>query len=92
MKNNAIKINPADNVAIVILPVKAGDAVVINDQKVITAVQDVAPSHKIALSDIKNGQNVIRYGEPIIRAMTDIRQGEWIHIHNAQPLPGDPDK
>jgi len=92
MKNNAIKVNPLDNVAIVILPIKNGEPVVVHGDRLCQAVQDVEPSHKIALTDIRQGENVIRYGEPIVQALNDIKQGQWVHVHNTQPVPGDPDK
>ena len=90
MKNNALKINPADNVAIAIRAIKKGEPVVISGVRVLDAAQDIEASHKIALVSIKNGGNIIRYGEPIIRAMMDIGQGEWVHVHNAEPLSGTP--
>jgi hypothetical protein len=30
---------------------------------------------------------VIRYGEPIVRATREIGKGEWVHVHNTQPIP-----
>jgi hypothetical protein len=92
MKNNALKINPADNVAIAIRAVKKGEPVVIDGARVLDAAQDIEASHKIALIPIKTGGNIIRYGEPIIQAMYDIGQGEWVHVHNAEPLSGTPVK
>ena len=38
--------------------------------------------HKYALCDIKNGENIIKYGNPIGHAVTDIKKGEHIHTHN----------
>lgn len=38
--------------------------------------------HKIALFDIKKGENVIKYGYPIGHATADIKTGEHIHTHN----------
>jgi altronate dehydratase len=46
----------------------------------------VAASHKIALVDIKAGGDIIRYGEPIVQARDDIKQGQWVHVHNTQPI------
>jgi len=92
MRDNALKINPADNVAIAIRAVRKGEPVVINGARVLDAVGDIEASHKIALALIKKGSSVIRYGEPIVRAMTDIAQGEWVHVHNAEPLSGTPVK
>ena len=38
--------------------------------------------HKYALCDIKEGENVIKYGNPIGHATTDIKKGEHVHTHN----------
>lgn len=38
--------------------------------------------HKIALCDIKKGDNVIKYGYPIGHAVEDIKAGEHVHTHN----------
>lgn len=38
--------------------------------------------HKVALRDIKKGENVIKYGYPIGHALEDIKAGEHIHTHN----------
>lgn len=38
--------------------------------------------HKIALCDIKEGENIIKYGYPIGHAVCDIKEGEHIHTHN----------
>jgi len=38
--------------------------------------------HKIALTDIKKGENVIKYGYPIGHATEDIKAGEHVHTHN----------
>jgi len=87
MDNNALKVNPSDNVAIAIKPIKKGDAIFIEGEKLFVAVQDIEPSHKIALLEIDTGATVIRYGEPIVRAVKDIHKGEWVHVHNTQPIP-----
>ena len=38
--------------------------------------------HKYALCDIKTGENIIKYGNPIGHAVSDIKKGEHIHTHN----------
>jgi altronate hydrolase len=86
MKSNALKINPRDNVVIAIRPIAKGEDVVVDGVKLLEAAEDVAASHKIALSDIKAGGKILRYGEPIVQARDDIRKGQWVHVHNAQPI------
>ena len=43
---------------------------------------NVENGHKYAVRDIKSGENVIKYGEPIGRAVCDIKKGEHVHSHN----------
>ena len=38
--------------------------------------------HKYALCDIKKGDNIVKYGNPIGYALCDIKKGEHIHTHN----------
>ena len=38
--------------------------------------------HKIALCDIKAGENIVKYGYPIGHALVDIKEGEHVHTHN----------
>ncbi len=59
-----LKINPADNVAVAINPLKAGMTVNVGGED-ITLVCDIPAGHKFALRDIAEGENVIKYGFPI---------------------------
>lgn len=43
---------------------------------------NLSDGHKYALCDIKNGENIIKYGNPIGHAISDIKKGEHIHTHN----------
>lgn len=40
--------------------------------------------HKYALADIKKGENIIKYGNPIGHATEDIKKGEHVHSHNVK--------
>ena len=86
MKDNALKVNPRDNVVIAIRQITKGEDVVVDGVKLLPAAEDVAASHKIALTDIKAGGNVLRYGEPIVQARDDIKKGQWVHVHNTRPI------
>jgi altronate hydrolase len=86
MDSNALKVNPRDNVVIAIRQISKGEDVVVDGVKLLEADEDIAASHKIALTGIKAGGNVIRYGEPIVQARDDIRRGQWVHVHNTQPI------
>lgn len=40
--------------------------------------------HKYALCDIKKGENIIKYGNPIGHATEDIKCGDHVHSHNVK--------
>lgn len=76
-----LKLDPKDNIGVVIDDVKAGDEVTI-DTEVILAKEDIGMPHKVALRDIKNGENILKYGNVFGYATKDILKGEHVHIHN----------
>lgn len=43
---------------------------------------NIPAGHKIALKDIKKGEEVIKYGVVIGKATKDIKKDEWVHTHN----------
>ena len=45
---------------------------------------NLADGHKYALRDIKAGENIIKYGNPIGHATEDIKAGEHVHTHNVK--------
>lgn len=75
------RINPADNVAVAIVPQTAGTKIAIDGIEV-TVRQDVPAGHKIALKDFAEGENVIKYGYPIAHTRNAIKAGEWVNEHN----------
>jgi hypothetical protein len=61
----------------------------VNGEQLFEAAEDIELGHKIALVPIATGEKVFRYGEPIVQATRAIGRGEWVHVHNTQPVPGD---
>ena len=51
---------------------------------VLTALEAIPLGHKIALTDIRDGDTVYKYGEDIGRAVADIRKGQHVHVHNTK--------
>ncbi len=45
---------------------------------------NIADGHKYAICDIANGENIIKYGQPIGHAACDIKMGEHVHTHNVK--------
>lgn len=78
-----IKIDPADNVVVVLHPINKGQELDVGGA-FITALVDLPFGHKIALSDISKGDKVIKYGAPIGVATSDIKAGEHVHSHNVK--------
>ena len=89
MKNNALWINPTDNVVVALRYLKKGDMVILENEKRFQMMEDIQAGHKIALENITEGEKVYRYGEPIVEATRTINRGEWVHVHNTRPIPGD---
>jgi len=75
-----IKINAADNVAVAIHDVEAGSRFDI-DGTSFTTLAKIPAGHKVALCDLKEGADVIKYGFPIGHLLKDIPQGGLID-HN----------
>ena len=43
---------------------------------------DLSTGHKFAVRDIKEGENIIKYANPIGHATQNIKKGEMLHSHN----------
>lgn len=80
-QNNLMIVANGDNVAVALKDLKKGDIALVNGQQ-ITLLDDIPFGHKAALQDIKNGDNVVKYGFPIGHATADIKKGSHIHTHN----------
>ena len=77
-----IRLNPKDNVGVVIQDVSAGETVDFDDGLVVTALDDIVLPHKLALCDMKAGDYVVKYGEIMGYATVDIPAGRHVHDHN----------
>ncbi len=43
---------------------------------------NLSNGHKYAVCDIREGENIVKYGQPIGHAICDIKKGEHVHTHN----------
>ena len=84
MKPNILIIHPRDNVAVVLKGLAAGESAVAEGVDELTAQSDIPASHKIALTDIAAGAEVIKYGETVAVSTRDVKKGEWVHTHNLE--------
>lgn len=76
-----LKINPADSVVVCLQPKKKGDVIEI-DGKQITVNQDTPAGHKILIKDVREGEDIIKYGYPIGHARQDLKSGDWVNENN----------
>ena len=81
--NCFIKIHPDDNVAVALQNVPAGTPADL-EGCFVTALEAIPAGHKMALADIPEGMNIIKYGFPIGHAMSDIQAGMHVHSHNVK--------
>ena len=84
---NAMIVEPQDNVVVAIEPIKKGDTVTYKcagEVKTLTALEDITIYHKLATRDIAKGEPVVKYGEHIGVASSDIKAGEHVHVHNVE--------
>ena len=79
--NKYIQINAADNVAVAIIPLLAGDKLRIDDRE-ITLLEDIPAGHKVALKSFARNEHIIKYGFPIGHACQTIPEGTWINEKN----------
>ncbi|MFX3616656.1 MAG: UxaA family hydrolase [Sporolactobacillus sp.] len=83
MKNKMIQLNPRDNVVVALQDSVAGDTINVGDQHIVI-LEDVKRGHKVAISEIEENANVIKYGTPIGHAKQTIHAGDWVHTHNVE--------
>lgn len=77
METTYLKINPADNVAVAITPLKSGETITVDGQDIVLKT-DIPAGHKVTLTDFNEGDNIIKYGYPIGHATKHVPQGSWI--------------
>jgi altronate hydrolase len=76
-----LKINPADSVVVCLRPMTKGEVIDIDDKQ-ISLLQDTPAGHKVLINDVKEGQDIIKYGYPIGHARKDLKAGEWVNENN----------
>ena len=71
-----VRVNPSDNVAIIVNPEGVGAGAAFSNG--LRSVGPVPQSHKIALQALAEGQPILRYGQVIGHAAQDIPAGAWV--------------
>ena len=83
-----LKIHEDDNVIVAIKEIAAGETVDVAGANV-AAKENIPAGHKMALADIPEGGDIIKYGFRIGNAKENISAGQWIHTHNIKTALGD---
>ena len=55
-----LQIHPQDNVVVCLEELKKGDAVKLADGREVTATEDIPAGHKMAITDIDNGKDIVK--------------------------------
>ncbi len=79
MSKQTIKINGLDNVAVALTDLRTGE-----EHEGVVLAEDIVKGHKFALTEIAEGEQIIKYGNPIARAVHTIPAGAHVHTHNAR--------
>jgi (2R)-sulfolactate sulfo-lyase subunit alpha len=78
-----------DSVGVAVVDVKAGQtlegrALDSNETLKAKATMDIPLGHKIALKDLRPGEDLIKYGCEVGRVVEPIKAGEHVHVHNVK--------
>jgi hypothetical protein len=84
---SALKLFNKDNVATALAEIKGDEVVTIlsSSGRVVeeTKARSMIPfAHKLALLDLGEGEEIVKFGEVIGVASRTIEKGEWVHKHN----------
>ena len=88
---DAIALRDTDNVATALREIAAGEEIVVGvlDRTVSVHVrQAIAFGHKLAMTDLPRGTDIMKYGEVMGRATQAIPAGSHVHVHNIESLRG----
>jgi altronate dehydratase small subunit len=91
----AIVMEAADNVATVMQDIEPHTEVELQlagGKLTVHVTERIKFGHKFAIRDIKKGNRIVKYGEPIGIATQDIRIGQHVHVHNVESARGRGDK
>ena len=77
----------ADNVAVALEDMQPGKKVKVNGFD-LEIRENIDFGHKFATRKISKGEKIVKYGEIIGVAGTDIAPGQHVHVHNVESLRG----
>ncbi|MCI1985920.1 MAG: UxaA family hydrolase [Lactobacillus sp.] len=90
MSGKILRMNPKDNVGMVLQDANPGDALTVlyegQPEATVTVKDATDIYHKVALAPIKTDEYVVKYGELIGVATQDIAVGEHVHVFNVRSI------
>ncbi len=84
---SVLVISDRDNVATALEALEPGRIIDIRGAA-LTVLDPIPRGHKVALTSIASGDEVIKYGSPIGRATASITAGGHVHTHNVASSRG----
>jgi altronate hydrolase len=81
---NMARLAPADNVAVALSDIAAGEMALDRGELMVTARERIPQGHKIALRPIGIDQPIIRFGMSVGLAKAAIEMGALVHVHNVR--------
>jgi altronate hydrolase len=81
---NMVRLASADNVAVALSDIAAGEMALDRAQLAVTARERIPQGHKIALQPIVVDEPIVRFGMPVGVAKAAITKGALVHIHNVR--------
>jgi (2R)-sulfolactate sulfo-lyase subunit alpha len=87
MRHSFLIHEDADDVGVAVADLAAGQEItgmyMSSSRTIALKSRDAVPlGHKIALRDLAQGSDVVKYGVRIGRAAKAVREGDYVHTHN----------
>ncbi len=79
--NKFLVIHPKDTVAVSLGGIDKGEVLSIGGKDIV-ALDDIPAGHKMAITDMAEGAQIVKYGFPIGHAKTAVKAGAHVHSHN----------
>ncbi|WP_075579662.1 UxaA family hydrolase [Acidaminococcus massiliensis] len=92
MKINGLLMDDQDNVVTCVAEIRKGDQVVYlkdGKEETLEAKEDIPFCHKIALVDLPQDGEVVKYGELLGKTRETIEKGHWVSDRNIFSVPRD---